>query len=92
MYANVQTPLGYDEFGYSIRSKKGTIFHQSKGKSYTNKVLITLNLDIIVAPNDKAEKREGRKTARPKNEIAEFFSRQGRKRTRPKNDFAEYLK
>lgn len=38
MYANVQTPLGYDEFGYSIRSKKGTIFHQSKGKSYTNKV------------------------------------------------------
>ena len=31
--------LGYDEFGYSIRSKKGTVFHKSKGKSYMkNKV------------------------------------------------------
>jgi len=32
--ADVQCPLGYDEFGYSIRSKKGTVFHKSKGKSY----------------------------------------------------------
>jgi len=38
IYANVQTPLGFDEFGYSIRSKKGTVFHRAKGKSYTNKV------------------------------------------------------
>jgi len=32
---NLQAPLGYDKFGYSWRSKKGTRFHQSKGKSYS---------------------------------------------------------
>ncbi|XP_076251400.1 set1/Ash2 histone methyltransferase complex subunit ash2 [Rhynchophorus ferrugineus] len=34
-YANLQAPLGYDKFGYSWRSKKGTIFHQSRGKHYS---------------------------------------------------------
>lgn len=29
--ANLQTPLGYDKFGYSWRSKKGTKFHESIG-------------------------------------------------------------
>ncbi|KAL3276502.1 hypothetical protein HHI36_011882 [Cryptolaemus montrouzieri] len=34
-YANLQAPLGYDKFGYSWRSKKGTRFHESHGKKYS---------------------------------------------------------
>ncbi|KAF2879201.1 hypothetical protein ILUMI_26956 [Ignelater luminosus] len=34
-YANLQAPLGYDKFGYSWRSKKGTRFHESAGKHYS---------------------------------------------------------
>lgn len=34
-YANLQAPLGYDKFGYSWRSRKGTKFHESHGKSYS---------------------------------------------------------
>ncbi|XP_075457330.1 set1/Ash2 histone methyltransferase complex subunit ASH2 isoform X1 [Ascaphus truei] len=33
---NLQAPLGYDKFSYSWRSKKGTKFHQSIGKHYSN--------------------------------------------------------
>uniref|UniRef100_A0A8C4RDG7 Ash2 like, histone lysine methyltransferase complex subunit n=1 Tax=Erpetoichthys calabaricus TaxID=27687 RepID=A0A8C4RDG7_ERPCA len=32
---NLQAPLGYDKFSYSWRSKKGTRFHQSIGKHYS---------------------------------------------------------
>ncbi|XP_042200452.1 set1/Ash2 histone methyltransferase complex subunit ASH2 isoform X2 [Callorhinchus milii] len=32
---NLQAPLGYDKFSYSWRSKRGTKFHQSFGKSYS---------------------------------------------------------
>lgn len=35
-YANLQAPLGYDQFGYSWRSRKGTKFHQSGGKHYSS--------------------------------------------------------
>lgn len=35
-YANLQAPVGYDKFGYSWRSKKGTVFHKSHGKHYSN--------------------------------------------------------
>ncbi|XP_048581166.1 set1/Ash2 histone methyltransferase complex subunit ASH2 isoform X2 [Nematostella vectensis] len=34
LYGNLQAPLGYDKFSYSWRSKKGTRFHQSRGKHY----------------------------------------------------------
>nr|XP_039250660.1 set1/Ash2 histone methyltransferase complex subunit ASH2-like [Styela clava] len=34
---NLQAPLGYDKFGYSWRSRKGTRFHQSSGKHYSDK-------------------------------------------------------
>jgi len=34
-WANLQSPLGYDKFGYSWRSRKGTKFHESHGKSYS---------------------------------------------------------
>ncbi|XP_017774283.1 PREDICTED: set1/Ash2 histone methyltransferase complex subunit ASH2 isoform X1 [Nicrophorus vespilloides] len=34
-YANLQAPLGYDKFGYSWRSKKGTKFHESAGKKFS---------------------------------------------------------
>lgn len=34
-YANLQAPLGFDKFGYSWRSRKGTRFHESMGKSYS---------------------------------------------------------
>lgn len=33
---NLQAPLGYDKFGYSWRSRKGTKFHQSRGKHYSD--------------------------------------------------------
>lgn len=32
--ANLQAPVGYDKFSYSWRSRKGTIFHSSIGKTY----------------------------------------------------------
>ncbi|XP_033122323.1 set1/Ash2 histone methyltransferase complex subunit ASH2-like isoform X2 [Anneissia japonica] len=32
---NLQAPLGYDKFSYSWRSKKGTKFHCSRGKHYS---------------------------------------------------------
>ncbi|XP_055547342.1 set1/Ash2 histone methyltransferase complex subunit ASH2 isoform X1 [Wyeomyia smithii] len=35
-YANLQAPLGYDKFGYSWRSRKGTRFHESHGKHYSD--------------------------------------------------------
>lgn len=35
-YANLQAPLGYDKFGYSWRSRKGTKFHESNGKTYSS--------------------------------------------------------
>ncbi|XP_044726626.1 set1/Ash2 histone methyltransferase complex subunit ASH2 [Chrysoperla carnea] len=35
-YANLQAPLGYDKFGYSWRSRKGTRFHESCGKHYSS--------------------------------------------------------
>lgn len=34
-YANLQAPLGYDKFGYCWRSRKGTRFHESRGKHYS---------------------------------------------------------
>lgn len=34
-YANLQAPLGYDKFGYSWRSRKGTRFHESHGKHFS---------------------------------------------------------
>ncbi|KAK9507533.1 hypothetical protein O3M35_007369 [Rhynocoris fuscipes] len=34
-YANLQAPLGYDKFGYAWRSRKGTRFHESRGKNYS---------------------------------------------------------
>lgn len=34
-YSNLQAPLGYDKFGYSWRSRKGTRFHESHGKHYS---------------------------------------------------------
>eukprot|EP00794_Sanderia_malayensis_P016819 gene16818-18515_t len=36
IYGNLQAPLGYDKFSYSWRSKKGTKFHQSRGKHYSS--------------------------------------------------------
>lgn len=32
---NLQAPLGFDKFGYSCRSRKGTKFHESIGKHYS---------------------------------------------------------
>jgi len=34
--ANLQAPLGFDKFGYSCRSRKGTKFHEAIGKHYSN--------------------------------------------------------
>nr|SVE75031.1 EOG090X03NS [Daphnia dolichocephala] len=34
-YGNLQAPLGYDKFGYSWRSRKGTVFHESVGKHFS---------------------------------------------------------
>ncbi|CAF1251303.1 unnamed protein product [Adineta ricciae] len=34
--ANLQTPIGTDKFGYSWRSRKGTIFHEACGSHYSN--------------------------------------------------------
>ncbi|CAF1645210.1 unnamed protein product, partial [Didymodactylos carnosus] len=34
--ANLQTPIGTDKFGYSWRSKKGTVFHEAQGNHYSD--------------------------------------------------------
>nr|CAG4643833.1 EOG090X03NS [Lepidurus arcticus] len=34
-YGNLQAPLGYDKFGYSWRSRKGTVFHEATGKHFS---------------------------------------------------------
>lgn len=36
--ANLQAPCGYDKFSYSWRSRKGTVFHESIGKSYSRQI------------------------------------------------------
>ncbi|XP_041364541.1 set1/Ash2 histone methyltransferase complex subunit ASH2-like [Gigantopelta aegis] len=33
---NLQAPCGYDKFSYSWRSRKGTVFHESHGKHYSD--------------------------------------------------------
>lgn len=33
--SNLQAPLGYDKFGYSWRSRKGTKFHDSRGYHFS---------------------------------------------------------
>ncbi|XP_065199771.1 set1/Ash2 histone methyltransferase complex subunit ASH2 [Planococcus citri] len=35
-FANLQTPLGFDKFGYCWRSRKGTKFHEARGKHYSS--------------------------------------------------------
>lgn len=34
MLGTLQAPCGYDKFSYAWRSRKGTVFHQSRGKHY----------------------------------------------------------
>ncbi|XP_074041163.1 set1/Ash2 histone methyltransferase complex subunit ash2 isoform X2 [Leptinotarsa decemlineata] len=54
-YANLQAPLGYDKFGYSWRSKKGTKFHESVGKHYSPGYSEgdTLGFMIVLPQNSK---------------------------------------
>lgn len=33
-FSNLQGPLGFDRYGYSWRSRYGTVFHEARGKSY----------------------------------------------------------
>lgn len=56
-HANLQGPLGYDKFGYSWRSRYGTVFNQAKGKSYAKggySLGDTLGL-LIVLPEETSE-------------------------------------
>ena len=39
-YANLQAPCGYDKFGYSWRSRKGTAFHNSRGKHFSSAYVV----------------------------------------------------
>ncbi|THD20815.1 Set1:ash2 histone methyltransferase complex [Fasciola hepatica] len=36
MLGNLQAPCGYDKFGYSWRSRFGTVFHDSRGQHYSD--------------------------------------------------------
>nr|WAB05091.1 trithorax protein Ash2 [Colaphellus bowringi] len=56
-YANLQAPLGYDKFGYSWRSKKGTTFHESVGKHYSPGYSEgdTLGFMIVLPQNNKTK-------------------------------------
>ncbi|XP_017849432.1 set1/Ash2 histone methyltransferase complex subunit ASH2 isoform X2 [Drosophila busckii] len=55
-YGNLQAPLGYDKFGYSWRSRKGTRFTESHGKHYSEPYGEgdTLGL-LITLPEDTAQ-------------------------------------
>ncbi|XP_075217314.1 set1/Ash2 histone methyltransferase complex subunit ash2 isoform X2 [Lycorma delicatula] len=53
-YANLQAPLGYDKFGYSWRSRKGTRFHECRGKHYSPGYGEGDTLGfLIILPDDK---------------------------------------
>lgn len=53
-YANLQAPCGYDRFGYSWRSRKGTIFHNSRGKHFSDGYGVGDTLGfLIVLPKSK---------------------------------------
>ena len=51
----LQAPLGYDRFGYSWRSRKGTIFHDSRGQRYSDGYGIgdVIGCYIEIPPIDK---------------------------------------
>ncbi|XP_073990038.1 set1/Ash2 histone methyltransferase complex subunit ash2 isoform X2 [Rhodnius prolixus] len=52
-YANLQAPLGYDKFGYAWRSRKGTRFHESRGKHYSEGYTEGDTLGFLIClPND----------------------------------------
>lgn len=55
-YANLQAPLGYDKFGYSWRSRKGTRFHESHGKHYSDGYGVgdTLGFMIVLPESNPA--------------------------------------
>ena len=50
---NLQAPCGYDKFSYSWRSRKGTRFHQSRGKHYRYSLIKSRNIPtgILVVCN-----------------------------------------
>lgn len=52
-YANLQAPLGYDKFGYSWRSRKGTKFHESIGKTYSSDYSEGDTLGFLICLNNK---------------------------------------
>ncbi|KAL8586819.1 hypothetical protein ACOMHN_052695 [Nucella lapillus] len=57
---NLQAPCGYDKFSYSWRSRKGSVFHQSKGKRYYDKAYSqgdTLGFFISLPPPEDPKKR-----------------------------------
>ena len=52
-----QAPLGFDKFGYSCRSRKGTKFHDARGKHYSDGYKEGDYLGcLIILPEDKARK------------------------------------
>ncbi|XP_069823193.1 set1/Ash2 histone methyltransferase complex subunit ASH2 [Dendropsophus ebraccatus] len=52
---NLQAPLGYDKFSYSWRSKKGTKFHQSIGKHYSDSYGLGDTLGFYINLPDETE-------------------------------------
>ncbi|XP_075150139.1 set1/Ash2 histone methyltransferase complex subunit ash2 isoform X1 [Haematobia irritans] len=54
-YGNLQAPLGYDKFGYSWRSRKGTRFSESHGKHYSDAYVEGDTLGFLI---DLPEERE----------------------------------
>ncbi|XP_065372374.1 set1/Ash2 histone methyltransferase complex subunit ASH2 isoform X1 [Calliphora vicina] len=54
-YGNLQAPLGYDKFGYSWRSRKGTRFSESHGKHYSESYVEGDTLGFLI---DLPQERE----------------------------------
>ncbi|XP_046806681.1 set1/Ash2 histone methyltransferase complex subunit ASH2 isoform X3 [Lucilia cuprina] len=53
-YGNLQAPLGYDKFGYSWRSRKGTRFSESHGKHYSEAYIEGDTLGFLIdLPQEK---------------------------------------
>ncbi|XP_030835126.1 set1/Ash2 histone methyltransferase complex subunit ASH2 isoform X1 [Strongylocentrotus purpuratus] len=53
---NLQAPLGYDKFSYSWRSRKGTKFHESRGKRYSEGYGEGDTLGFFIQLPEKTEK------------------------------------
>lgn len=54
--AQTQAPVGFDEYGYGIRSRDGAIYHCGRSRPYANRPLgpgSTVGVTLVIPPADE---------------------------------------